>query len=143
MVLTASGPSGDRPDVCSTTAVSRWVRCDAISHDVRRQNAGLPRLDAHFLHQLVARPVKAATRIALVGHDDVAHEAFDLPCNFAGALHPNIHHCIPCRCLRSIMWLAALQSTYEVATIDDDSRPGHVARGIGCQQQDRSVKILR
>src|SRR3546814_8092649 len=28
MVLTATGPSGDRPDFLRTIAVSRWLRCD-------------------------------------------------------------------------------------------------------------------
>ena len=76
-VLTASGPSSERPDFFKTAAVSRCVRWLPSDADVRRQDTGSARLAAHFLHQFVARSMAGAPRIPLVGNHDLAHESLD------------------------------------------------------------------
>ena len=99
-VFTASGPSGDRPDARSTTA---FALCEvgAVGQDVRRQHAGRARLVAQFGDQLVARAVRAAARIALVGDDHLAHERLDARAISSARPWSSMSSCI-CLVLRSV-----------------------------------------
>ena len=70
----------------------------SIGQNVRREHAGLARLVAQFLHEVVARPVRARPRILLVGDHFGADECLDLcgdgvgscshGCGYSGRLPP-------------------------------------------------------
>jgi hypothetical protein len=75
MVLTATGPSGDRPERLQHHGRLALRQVAAVGQDVRRQDAGGARLWRIFLQQFLRRAVGPAARVLLVGDDDGAHES--------------------------------------------------------------------